>query len=94
MGDRGPDHRGKLFVHGASAIPSQVKARREHAYKKLAELAHQTILSSFRATVECPFRVIICPFGFAKAGYKGWAKDGYWLAVLFWLGNRPQVESV
>jgi len=88
-----PELTGKSIVWGISANPSQVKAWRKQPRKYRAELAYQKMLSSFRAKVEHPFRVIKCQFGFTKARYKGLVKNDNKLAVMFGLANLLRVES-
>ena len=49
-------------------------------------------LSSLRAVVEFPFRVIKRQFGYTKVRYRGLAKNGHALTMKFALGNLYQMR--
>lgn len=50
-------------------------------------------LSSIRAKVEHPFRILKCQFGYRKTRYRGIKKNGAQLFSLFALGNLYQVRK-
>ena len=59
---------------------------KQSPWGKLIDKAKQ-LQASVRATVEHPFRVLKCQFGFTKVRYKGLAKNTAQLVTLFALGN-------
>lgn len=87
------EHTNKEIDWGISARPSQVKEWRKKPRKHKADLSFQRMLSSLRAKVEHPFKVVKCQFGFTKTRYRGLAKNDNKLAVLFGLGNLLRVEK-
>jgi transposase, IS5 family len=55
--------------------------------------AAEKIKAGIRATVEHPFRVIKCQFGFTKVRYRGLAKNTARLSTLFALSNLWMVRK-
>ena len=62
------------------------KAKRGHALSSRQKRRNNK-LSSVRAKVEHPFRVVKCQFGYTKLRYKGLLKNTMQLYVLFGLAN-------
>ncbi|CAN8142255.1 Rac prophage; IS5 transposase and trans-activator [uncultured Thiomicrorhabdus sp.] len=77
-----------------SQRPSKTKALRKHPRKNKVALSIEYGMSSLRAKVEHPFRVIKRQFGFSKTRYRGLAKNDNKLAMLFTLANVYKIDQI
>ena len=91
--DKREEHTDKTIDWGISARPGLVRQWRTKPRVHKRELQFQRMLSSFRAKVEHPFRVLKCQFGFRKTRYRGLAKNDNKLAVMLGLANLLRVEK-
>ena len=92
--DKREEHQDKPIDWAISARPGQVKQWRKHPRIHKKDLQFQRVVSSLRAKVEHPFRVLKCQFGFTKTRYRGLKKNDNKLAVMFGLANLLRVEKL
>lgn len=77
-----------------SQRPSKTRALKKHPRKNKVALNIAFGISSLRAKVEHPFRVIKRQFGFSKTRYRGLAKNDNKLAMLFSLANIYKIDQI
>ncbi|CAN8140198.1 IS5 family transposase [Thiomicrorhabdus sp. 6S2-11] len=85
------DHDVDWFI---SQRPSKTTALKKHPRKNKVALQIEYGISSLRAKVEHPFRIIKRQFGFTKTRYRGLAKNDNKLAMLFTLANVFKIEQL
>lgn len=76
------------------ARPSSYKSDKLSDKEKESGRKTAKTLSSIRAKVEHPFRIIKCQFGYTKARYTGLAKNSVQIKMLFALANLYRARRV